>query len=565
MTTAAPETSFADFQNDALLERERPVPGEKAAQHEEAAHEKRNWVRLSYDCNNKCTFCLDSDTHDGTMRKVMDIKVQIIEGKKRGADRLILSGGEPTMHPNFLDFVKLGKRAGYRKVQTVTNGRMFRYPAFLEAAATNGLDEITFSLHGHTAKLHDALVGTPGAFVEEVAGLKAALAAGRFIVNVDIVINKQNVRHLPEMLETFIGWGVKEFDLLHVIPFGNAWSNARDHLFYDLDGNLEHLQRAFAYARRPDVHIWLNRFPPPYAEGFEELIQDPYKLNDEVRGRREEYDRYLALGQKLSCREPDRCKRCYLQSLCDTLDEVIDTRRQDEVDVLRYAGEPPRAGTLPAARRARVVAADLAGARRLVEAAAPAEIELELAEYAGIDAALGADGLLFGKQLRRCDTARPEAIPRLLALGGELEIGVFLTRETAGALRGLSAAELRRVVVVQRNYDRVTEALANDVDLAAFCAELPAEVPVENVPRCLAGRAPRPPRRVLDLEMLGPDARVEMHRYAQRYVADGYYTKALRCKDCAESERCRGVHVNWVRAHSYAPLRPIAPGGEREG
>ena len=571
MTTAAPDTGFADFQNDALLGREaappapargarRALPVVKTEQHEEAAHQKRNWVRLSYDCNNHCTFCLDSDAHNGTMRSTADIKVQIVEGRKRGAERLILSGGEPTMYPNFLDFVLLGKRAGYPKVQTVTNGRMFKYPEFLETAARNGLDEITFSLHGHTAKLHDALVGTPGAFEDETAGLKAALASGRFIINIDIVINKQNVRHLPEMLETFIGWGVKEFDLLHIIPFGNAWSDARDHLFYDLDGNLEHLQKAFAYARRPDVHIWLNRFPPPYTEGFEELIQDPYKLNDEVRGRREEYDRYLAFGQKLHCREPERCNRCYLRSLCDALNEVNATRQEARVDVLRYAGEPPRAGRLPAAGAARLVGADLAEARRLAADAAPDAIELELADYAGLEGAIAEDGSLFGKRLARCDTARPDDAARLLAMPGDFEVGVILTKATEPAILAMAAAPPARLVVVQPNYDRVTDALANDVEPRALFAALPAEVPVENVPRCLAGRAPRPARRVLDLEMLGPDARIEMHRYTQRYVADGYYTKSLRCDGCAESARCRGVHVNWVRAHSYAPLAPLTDG-----
>ncbi len=294
--------------------------GGKVAAHEEAAHEQRNWVRLTYDCNNHCTFCLDTLAHNGTVRSALDVKVQIVEGRKKGATRLILSGGEPTIHPQFLDFVKLGQRAGYRRIQTVTNGRMFAYPEFLNRAADNGLHEITFSVHGHTPKLHDALVGTPGAFEQEVAGLRAALASGRFIVNVDVVINKMNVKHLPEMLETFISWGVREFDLLQVIPFGNAWGTAKDHLFYDLAGHEEVLARAFAISRRPDVHVWLNRFPPPYAEGFEELIQDPYKLNDEVRGRREEFDRYLALGQKLSCREPARCKHCYLEPLCDELE-----------------------------------------------------------------------------------------------------------------------------------------------------------------------------------------------------------------------------------------------------
>ncbi|WP_235880217.1 radical SAM protein [Polyangium aurulentum] len=550
------ETSFADFQNEALLG--GSPGGVKTIAHEAAAHEKRNWVRLSYDCNNHCTFCLDSNAHDGTMRATNDIKVQIVEGRKRGADRLILSGGEPTMHPNFLDFVKLGRLAGYPKIQTVTNGRMFKYPEFLERAASNGLDEITFSLHGHTAKLHDALVGTPGAFEDEVAGLKAALASGRFIVNVDIVINKQNVRHLPEMLETFIGWGVKEFDLLHVIPFGNAWSDARDHLFYDLDGNLEYLQRAFAYARRPDIHIWLNRFPPPYAEGFEDLIQDPYKLNDEVRGRREEFDRYLSLGQKLSCREPARCKYCYLQSLCDTLDEVLDTRRAERVDVLRYAGEPPRAGKLPEAPVARIVATNLAEAARLAAVAAPPRVELELDDFTGLAEALGEDGTIWGKPLAACYTARGDEMARLLAIAADFEVRVFLTKATEEAIRALGAPP-PRLVLVQKNHDLVSDAHANDVDTKGFFATYPHAVAVENVPPCLVGegRTARQHARTLDLGMLGPDARVDMTAYTKRYVADGFYTKALRCKDCAQNARCRGVHVNWVRAHGFAALDPV--------
>ena len=89
-------TNFADFQNEALSPGGGGA-GDKVLAHEGAAHEKRNWVRLSYDCNNHCTFCLDSNAHDGTMRANMDIKIQIIEGRKKGATRLILSGGEPTI------------------------------------------------------------------------------------------------------------------------------------------------------------------------------------------------------------------------------------------------------------------------------------------------------------------------------------------------------------------------------------------------------------------------------------------------------------------------------------
>lgn len=544
------ETNFADFQNEALLGEIRTL------QHEAAAHEKRNWVRLSYDCNNHCTFCLDSNAHDGTMRATQDIKVQIVEGRKRGSNRLILSGGEPTMHPNFLDFVKLGKMAGYPKIQTVTNGRMFRYPDFLNTAADNGLHEITFSLHGHTAKLHDALVGTPGAFVEEVAGLRAALDSGRFIVNVDIVINKQNVKHLPEMLETFIGWGVKEFDLLHIIPFGNAWSDARDHLFYNLDGNLQHLQKAFAYARRPDVHIWLNRFPPPYAEGFEDLIQDPYKLNDEVRGRREEYDRYLSLGQKLSCREPDRCKHCYLQNLCDTLDDVLDVRRAEQVDVIRYAGPPPLTGKLPDAPVARIVAPNVDAAVPIAQKVRSAILELELDSYDGLVDMFAPGAGLYGHNLNACYTGDPEQAKKLLSLSRSIEVRVFLNPATEAMIRALGEPPAN-LVIVQKNYDLVSDAQTNDVDTKSFFQTYPYPVPVENVPTCIVGRPVRPTRKALDTAMLGADARVDMVAYTKRYVADGYYTKALRCKDCRENASCRGVHVNWVRAHGFGAVEPI--------
>ena len=533
---------------------------QKVESHEEAAHEKRNWVRLSYDCNNKCTFCLDSLAHVGTMRSNLDVKIQIVEGRKKGASRLILSGGEPTMHPNFLDFVKLGKRAGYPKVQTVTNGRMFAYPEFLDRAAENGLDEITFSLHGHNAKIHDALVATPGAFVQETAGLKAALASGRFIVNVDIVINKQNVKHLPEMLETFIGWGVKKFDLLHIIPFGNAWGPAKEHLFYDLEGNEEALQRAFEYSRRPDVHIWLNRFPPPFTEGFEELIQDPYKMNDEVRGRREEFDKYLSIGRKLSCRQPERCHYCYLNQLCDGLDDALDERQQGRVDELRLVAPAPVSGQLPQAAALRVVASDAELASQLIREqqrnfSEEPVLYLELESFAGLEAALDGDRFA-GLELQRCYARTPEQANLLFQMERSFEVCVALTQQTAGVIE--AQRENPRLALEQPNYDRVTEQLRGDVALREVLRALPDNIPVENIPACIAGREPRSVKTRLDAAMLGADARIDMTKYTKRYIADRYYTKSRRCKECKFDASCRGVHINFVRAHGYKELEPVS-------
>ena len=581
------------------------VAEDKVAQHEDAAHEKRNWVRLTYDCNNKCIFCLDSDTHDGEMRDPDEVKTQILEGRKKGATRLILSGGEPTIHPRYIDFIKLGRLAGYRRIQTVTNGRLFAYQEFIDRCLAAGLHEITFSLHGPNARVHDALVGVKGAFEQESAGLRRALDDGRPIVNVDIVINRGNVKVLPEMLETFYSWGVREFDLLQVVPFGAAFREGRDILFYDLEEAAPFIQEALVFSQRPDVHVWFNRFPPPHLEGFEHLIQDPYKLNDEVRGRKEELERQLSHGEALDCREPDRCRYCYLEQLCDTLEKVQTSTHRNTfsrllVDTAWEATLPPTFGGDPASAKrafddssnkrrlpvmggagatlehlpiaervtkagARVLAVKAPSLEAAREAAAAFEgigaIELELADYAGLEEELGADDSLFCATLTKATGADVAQVERLLGLGG-FEVEVLLNDATAPWLLGLSSLP-RRLALRQPTYERLTEASERDVDLPSFFARFAElggaeEVPVEGIPACIMGRTPRVPPETLDTAMMRPDGRLEIFRYARRYILEGYRSKSLRCRACTHDASCAGLHINQVRAHGYRWLSPVS-------
>jgi MoaA/NifB/PqqE/SkfB family radical SAM enzyme len=574
----------------------------KIAQHEDAAHEKRNWVRLTFDCNDHCVFCLDAHTHNGEMRSRDEVKAQILDGKRKGATRLILSGGEPTIHPDYVDFVRLGRLAGYSKIQTVTNGRLFSYGSFLKRCLDEGLSEITFSIHGPNAKVHDALVGTRGAFDEEIAGLRAALADGRPIVNVDIVVNRANVRHLPEMLRMFTEMGVGEFDLLQVVPFGRAFTDGRDTLFYDLDEARPFLQEALAYSKRPDVHLWMNRFPPQHLEGYEHLIQDPYKLNDEVRGRKEEFARLFAKGEWLDCRDPLRCKYCYLERLCDSIEDVLEGAANHAFDVVRvdtewedtqpvvFGGDPASARraeekdrrSLPLLNGATAQASPLAGvtAEQIVAASNATilricstdldkaahvlarfptlrRVELELDSYAGLREALASHGALGGRELVRA-RARTVLVAEELLSFASFEVAVDLTRETAPWVLSLDPARLARISLSQPNHERLTEAAEEDVDLRAFFTKLQAEIPVENVPACILGRRPRDARATLDTAMMAKEGGFEIFRFTRRYILEGYRTKSLRCKQCVENDRCPGMHINAVRAHGYAQMQPIS-------
>ena len=78
---------------------------EQLLDREAVARETHQWVRLTKCCNNHCRFCLDAEAFDGSHLPRAEIEGQIASGADAGATRLILSGGEPTIHPDFIDFV----------------------------------------------------------------------------------------------------------------------------------------------------------------------------------------------------------------------------------------------------------------------------------------------------------------------------------------------------------------------------------------------------------------------------------------------------------------------------
>ena len=536
---------------------------------ESAAQEKRQWVRLTKLCNNRCTFCLDTDAQDGTVVPSDEIRRRIKAGVGDGATRLILSGGEPTIHPDFLAFVGLGRKAGYRWIQTVTNGRMFSYARFAAGALAAGLDEATFSMHGHTPALHDLLTGVPGSFVQALAGLKNLL--GRCVVNVDVVLNRQNVPHLREILEFYMDLGIHEFDLLHTVPFGLAWGANRDLLFYDPAEYGEDLCRAFELRRREGIYMWTNRLPARYLEGAEDLVQDPKKIHDEVRGRRDHFEHWVDSGTPLPCRD-DRCPYCFLQGFCDRLGGVVDAclGRED-------ASSGPVRVRADASRRfsGRVWPENLtlnSGVELELVAAAPEEATAWLEGFPVVvehltlvltpwprDPEPWAD--LFG----RADVIRlgPDALDD----GAAATLAAWRAADRKGSLEVPALTALGDALddtTVDENFylpvrARLTVAAARDLDLEGVRGlHARTDRSVEGLPPCL-GTDATPPRPMpeLDLTLLDDEGRLDMVRYTDDYIARWYMVKSHRCDGCSRTATCPGIHISGARRFGLTALSPF--------
>ncbi len=528
---------------------------------ERAAHEKRCWVRLTYTCNNRCRFCHDRVVQTGKIIPGDELRQQIAAGLEQGCQRLILSGGEPTLHPEFLDLVAFGKREGYGWIQTVTNGRMFAYPDFASRALDAGLTEVTISMHGHTSGLHDELVGVQGAFTQSMRGLSNLQRTGRVVLSVDVVLNARNLPVLPELIDFYLDRGIREFDLLWMVPFGRAWEN-RSELFITGTGRLDALREAFRRARDRSAVVWTNRLPARLLEDVEELIQDPYKLNDEVRGRNSDFRLYLEDGVAMPCRETERCPYCFMESYCAELERLRAEKeaghfRALTVDLSKKPG-PAKHWSKALRLRLRSAEPDQAAAFARSLKLRGREIELVLDRPPTDDPRR----LDWGPEavLSRTASGSPECLDALLEFP-DLRIEVILDAISAAWIVR-RAAELRkkagRLAISLRTFDSLSSTERLGTDPAGALGPLSnTGISLLNLPACvLPGASVMSEPIAVESGVIDESGRIDLDRFSDHFIRNLYRVFSTRCDECQERKGCPGMPINQIRCFGFRMLKP---------
>ncbi|MEZ4265667.1 MAG: radical SAM protein [Myxococcota bacterium] len=553
---------------------------------EAAVKHRRHWVRLTRLCNQRCIFCLDAWNHNGTYVDTEQLEQYIDLGVKLDSERLILSGGEPTIHPDYVRLVRYGKNAGYDWVQTVTNGMMFAYPEFTRKVLQAGLDEMTVSIHGHTPKLQDRLVGVKGAFDKAIQGIRnvQALSGGKTVINIDIVINKQNIRYLRETIDLFRGMGIHEFDLLYIVPFGRGFAEYRSQLYFNMDDHHDDLQRALEVSREPGVFIWTNRLPPQHLEGYEDLIQDPHKLHSEIQGGLHNFEGFMKMGVAPDC-HGERCDHCFLKSLCH--DHMFQYRERlgegtfDRVRIdLAHAEPSASAAAVLDGQRPRVLhvrGPDLESVRGYLAKSPYGDVEGMEVVIEAADEASSAAQMVAEPDLGR---VRVTTVEGLAAAAGALlerlgagasadtlpELEVRLSSETATWLlenrSRLDALVLgERVVGHLPNFEYVSEVRDNGVEPPVLAALGAAGYRLMNVTPCLGGaRTEAGAHYEISRDMLDEHGKMKVSPYVQRYIMGEYYKKSVRCRTCVFDSSCKGMHIQYLRSHGFRALQPVQAG-----
>ena len=290
-------------------------------------------LHLTYHCPERCVFC----SEDHRMAAFRDYPVSwgrvatvLRTQAERGVRAVHLTGGEPTIHPRFVDVLGLAKKLGMR-TSVGTIGTMLAREEFAERALPH-LDEALFSLHGPEPAVHDSLTRRPGSFETVTKAMRLARELRPdFGLYVNTVVTNLNVKRLPETAALADSLGARLIVVSNLTPEGLGLDNY-EKLAVPLEILRDILPRVPAKA--PNAIIRFFGTPMcvlgPHAMLSNDLHWDPRVT---VEWQREPgkvvFDGIYSWAPDRKRVQVDNCRGCQFERICtgvfDRYAEIFDT------------------------------------------------------------------------------------------------------------------------------------------------------------------------------------------------------------------------------------------------
>ena len=243
------------------------------------AYTKRARIFTGTGCNAKCRFCYYylSGLKNFWPKELIMREIDIAE--RAGMKAVDFSGGEPTVHPHFLELVEYAKSKGFKVICTLTNGIKMSNEKFVKKLVDAGINDLLFSVHGHNSEEHDYITQIPKSFDKMIAAIRNFKEYGiPFRINCTVTnINYKNLeKHailynkLEPIQVNFILFN--DFELADELTnqFAVRYSEAAPYI-----------KRAIDLMKGNIPYINVRYIPFCFMEGYEEHVCDyPQKIFD---------------------------------------------------------------------------------------------------------------------------------------------------------------------------------------------------------------------------------------------------------------------------------------------
>lgn len=211
------------YENDIISNRELPLI------YEENVQVKPNsiYIEITTDCNLRCAHCFgmfgDVEKIELPYKKIMDI---IEEAYNLNVKNIILSGGEPVLHK---DFIKICKKILSCKLNLViaTNGTIIN-DELLDLLEQYENISIQVSLEGVDTNTHDALRGC-GTFNRTIKNIEELCKRGfNSRISISTTIFKDNCNKIKDILDWCLSKNISKIAFKKMINSGRASANCNN-------------------------------------------------------------------------------------------------------------------------------------------------------------------------------------------------------------------------------------------------------------------------------------------------------------------------------------------------
>ncbi len=272
-------------------------------------------LKVGFTCNNLCTFCVQGDKRVRIQPRSAEEMKQILEEERKNTDEVVFTGGEPTVHKDLLNVIAFAKSLGYRVIQLQTNGRRLSHEPYLEAAVRAGVTQISPSLHGSTAEIHELQTRAPGSFKQTIKGIQASRRRGIMVIT-NSVVTQQNQTDLPALARLLVSLEVQQIQFAFVHPEGTALREFESVVprFTEV---MPYLREALDIVEAAGITAFAEAVPYCFMQGHEHHVVESVIPDTRIHDKPMVIADYTAYRLAEGKAKGPRCKSCSFDPYCE--------------------------------------------------------------------------------------------------------------------------------------------------------------------------------------------------------------------------------------------------------
>lgn len=182
---------------------------------------KSIYYEITSQCNSQCIYCYNNSSSSGVNLDYDLVVNTIEEAHFLGAESIVFSGGEPSLHPRLADLVRMSKKIGYCSIGVLTNGSGFNDYQLQVIKDSNCYIQI--SCDSSDPEVLSVL--RPGIPLSKLTKTCKQLSDINIEVSLRCTINKMNAYSLEELIDFAKRLKIKTVSFSWMMIAGRALNN----------------------------------------------------------------------------------------------------------------------------------------------------------------------------------------------------------------------------------------------------------------------------------------------------------------------------------------------------